>query len=118
MPLPKELPRGSEKDVHNWGKYKSIPKYKNMQPGSRLLKTSSVQIMGNKIYTYELTRDYAARIDNLRSYDVVSKDVIHRWVYPFVLDTKFGNRPVQVKLGRTNIYKEEGQGRSFVLFFK
>jgi translation initiation factor eIF-2B subunit epsilon len=77
-----------------------------------------MQIMGNKIYTYELTRDYAARIDNLRSYDVVSKDVIHRWVYPFVLDTKFGNRPVQVKLGRTNIYKEEGQWRSSVLFLE
>ncbi|GAQ80574.1 eukaryotic translation initiation factor eIF-2B epsilon subunit [Klebsormidium nitens] len=67
----------------------------------------SDEIMGNKIYTYELTREYAARIDNLRSYDTVSKDVIHRWAYPFVLDTMFGNRPVNVKLGRTNIYKEE-----------
>ncbi|KAJ6917809.1 hypothetical protein NC651_012100 [Populus alba x Populus x berolinensis] len=41
-------------------------------------------IMGYKIFTHEIHSSYAARIDNYRSYDTISKDIIQRWTYPFV----------------------------------
>lgn len=34
--------------------------------------------MGYKIFVHEIYSDYAARIDNFRSYGTVSKDIIHR----------------------------------------
>ncbi|CAL9225916.1 unnamed protein product [Arabidopsis halleri] len=62
-------------------------------------------IMGYKIFTHEIQSSfYAARIDNLRSYDMVSKNIIQRWTYPYVPDINFsGNRPL--KLGRQGIYR-------------
>ncbi|KAG6557805.1 hypothetical protein Mapa_000572 [Marchantia paleacea] len=68
----------------------------------------SDEVMGNKIYTYEIFGDYAARIDNMRAYDVVSKDVIHRWTYPMVPDIRFASPETGIKIGRSNIYKEDG----------
>ncbi|CAN4108654.1 unnamed protein product [Withania somnifera] len=47
------------------------------------------QIMGYKIYTHEIHSSYAARIDNYRSYDTISKDIIRWWTYPFVPDVQF-----------------------------
>lgn len=70
-------------------------------------------IMGYKIFTYEIRSSYAARIDNFRSYDTVSKDIIQRWTYPLVPDIQFlGNR--SAKLERNGIYRasEVGQSRS------
>lgn len=46
-------------------------------------------IMGYKIFTHDIHSSYAARIDNFRSYDTVSKDIIQRWTYPFVPDVQF-----------------------------
>ncbi|KAI9186794.1 hypothetical protein LWI28_020940 [Acer negundo] len=61
-------------------------------------------IMGYKIYTHEIHSSYAARIDNYRSYDIVSKDIIQRWTYPYVPDVKFcGNRAT--KLERQGMYR-------------
>ncbi|XP_050940737.1 uncharacterized protein LOC103495740 isoform X1 [Cucumis melo] len=61
-------------------------------------------IMGYKIYTYEICSSYAARIDNYRSYDTVSKDIIQRWTYPLVPDVKFfGNSTY--KLERQGMYR-------------
>ncbi|KAG2326765.1 hypothetical protein Bca52824_009493 [Brassica carinata] len=61
-------------------------------------------IMGYKIFTHEIGSGYAARVDNFRSYDTVSKDIIQRWTYPYVPDINFGgNRPL--KLGRQGIYR-------------
>ncbi|VVA95175.1 unnamed protein product [Arabis nemorensis] len=61
-------------------------------------------IMGYKIFTHEIHSSYAARIDNFRSYDTGSKDIIQRWTYPYVPDINFsGNRPL--KLGRQGIYR-------------
>ncbi|KAL3691739.1 hypothetical protein R1sor_005390 [Riccia sorocarpa] len=68
----------------------------------------SDEILGNKIHTYEIIGDYAARIDNLRAYDVVSKDIIHRWTYPMVPDIRFASPETGIKIGRSNIYKEDG----------
>jgi len=45
--------------------------------------------LGNTVYGYEISpREYAARVHNLRSYDAVSRDVLNRWVYPYVPDTR------------------------------
>lgn len=70
-------------------------------------------IMGYKIFTHEIHSSYAARIDNYRSYDIVSKDIIQRWTYPYVPDVKFcGNRAT--KLERQGMYRalEIEQSRS------
>ncbi|KAL0740495.1 hypothetical protein Bca4012_082008 [Brassica carinata] len=61
-------------------------------------------IMGYKVFTHEIGSSYAARVDNFRSYDTVSKDIIQRWTYPYVPDISFsGNRPL--KLGRQGVYR-------------
>lgn len=70
-------------------------------------------IMGYKIFTHEIYSSYAARIDNFRSYDTVSKDIIQRWTYPFVPDVQFtGNSTT--KLERLGLYRASGiiQSRS------
>lgn len=70
-------------------------------------------IMGYKIFTHEINSSYAARIDNFRSYDTISKDIIQRWTYPLVPDVNFfGN--CAVKLDRQGMYRasEVGQSRS------
>lgn len=33
-------------------------------------------IMGYKIFIYEIGSSYVVRVDNFRSYDIVSKDII------------------------------------------
>nr|XP_027107525.1 translation initiation factor eIF-2B subunit epsilon-like isoform X3 [Coffea arabica] len=70
-------------------------------------------IMGYKIFTHEIQSNYAARIDNFRSYDTVSKDIIQRWTYPLVPDVQFfGNS--STKLDRQGMYRASvvGQSRS------
>ena len=58
------------------------------------------EILGNHIYAHIITDQYAARVCNLQTYDAVSKDVIHRWVYPLVPD----NTDEACSYGRHNIY--------------
>uniref|UniRef100_A0A0D9VJY3 Translation initiation factor eIF2B subunit epsilon n=1 Tax=Leersia perrieri TaxID=77586 RepID=A0A0D9VJY3_9ORYZ len=62
-------------------------------------------IMGYKIYTHEIRSSYAARIDNFRSYDTVSKDIIQRWTYPMVPDVLSSGDCQEIKLHRQGIYK-------------
>ncbi|KAI4294765.1 hypothetical protein MLD38_040911 [Melastoma candidum] len=60
-------------------------------------------IMGYKILTHEIHSSYAARIDNYRSYDTISKDIIQRWTYPLVPDVLFpGDSPT--RLDRQGMY--------------
>ncbi|XP_076881218.1 uncharacterized protein LOC143529278 [Bidens hawaiensis] len=70
-------------------------------------------IMGYKIFTHEILSDYAARIDNFRSYDSISKDIIQRWTYPFVPDVGFSLNS-GTNLERHGIYRgsEISQSRS------
>ncbi|RDX99323.1 Translation initiation factor eIF-2B subunit epsilon, partial [Mucuna pruriens] len=73
-------------------------------------------IMGYKIFVHEIHSDYAARIDNFRSYDTVSKDIIHRWTYPLVPDVmNFGK--TATKLERQGMYRasEISQSQSAVI---
>ncbi|KAL6912281.1 hypothetical protein ACP4OV_001086 [Aristida adscensionis] len=62
-------------------------------------------IMGYKIYTHEIHSSYAARIDNFRSYDTVSKDIIQRWTYPMVPDVLSVGNGEESRLHRQGIYK-------------
>ena len=57
-------------------------------------------ILGNHIYTHVISDQYAARVCNLNTYDAISKDVIHRWVYPLVPD----NTDDACSYSRRNIY--------------
>lgn len=62
-------------------------------------------IMGYKIFTHEIRSSYAARIDNFRSYDTISKDIIQRWTYPLVPDVQYFGNCWQMKLDRQGVYK-------------
>lgn len=74
----------------------------------------SDEVMGYKIFTYEIHSEYAARIDNFRGYDAVSKDILHRWTYPMVPDIPFSRNGPPIRLDCQGIYKVAGvvQSRS------
>ncbi|KAK3418471.1 hypothetical protein EUGRSUZ_H04421 [Eucalyptus grandis] len=70
-------------------------------------------IMGYKIFTHEIHSSYAARVDNYRGYDTISKDIIQRWTYPLVPDVlSLGNSATNLE--RQGMYRafEIGQSRS------
>ncbi|KAI3974613.1 hypothetical protein MKX01_029603 [Papaver californicum] len=47
-------------------------------------------VMGYKLFTCEIhSSRYAARVDNLKGYDTISKNVIQQWTYPSVPDIQF-----------------------------
>jgi len=65
------------------------------------------EILGNKIHVSILSRDeYAARVEDLRAYDAVSKDVIHRWTYPMVPDNNLIGADNSYRYHRGNRYRE------------
>ncbi|KNA21848.1 hypothetical protein SOVF_039570 [Spinacia oleracea] len=69
------------------------------------------EITDYKIYTHEIHSSYAAKVENFRSYDTISKDIIHRWTYPLVPDVQyFGSSAV--KLGRQGVYSASDIGLS------
>ncbi|RZC44236.1 hypothetical protein C5167_037187 [Papaver somniferum] len=62
-------------------------------------------VMGYKLFTYEIHPSrYAARVDDFKSYDTISKDVIQRWTYPFVPDIQFSIK-CAVEQGSDGIFK-------------
>lgn len=73
------------------------------------------QIMGYKIFTHEIHSSYAARIDNYRSYDTISKDIIQRWTYPFVPDVMFSGNSA-THLEREGMYRASGMDVKCTLY--
>lgn len=71
--------------------------------------------MGYKIFTHEINGSYAARVDNFKSYDTVSKDILQRWTYPLVPNAQSFGKCGQVLLEREGIYKSPGMCRIFVI---
>ncbi|KAJ8427031.1 hypothetical protein Cgig2_032859 [Carnegiea gigantea] len=65
---------------------------------------NDMQIMGYKIYTHEIHSSYAAKVENFRSYDAISKDILQRWTYPLVPDVLSFRNSV-TKLGRQGLYR-------------
>ncbi|KAL8473248.1 hypothetical protein ACS0TY_030180 [Phlomoides rotata] len=68
-------------------------------------------IMGYKIFTHEIHSSYAARLDNYRSYDTISKDITQRWTYPLVPDIRFSGKCL-TKLERQGTYLASDIGLS------
>lgn len=68
--------------------------------------------MGYKIFTHEIQSSYAARVDNFRSFDTISKDILQRWTYPFVPDVQYLGNGLQIKLDREGIYKAPGMAQN------
>eukprot|EP01023_Acetabularia_acetabulum_P016719 TRINITY_DN1826_c0_g1_i2.p1 TRINITY_DN1826_c0_g1~~TRINITY_DN1826_c0_g1_i2.p1 ORF type:complete len:677 (-),score=106.37 TRINITY_DN1826_c0_g1_i2:1026-2999(-) len=78
----------------------------------------SEEELGNKLYAYPLSREYAAQVHNMRSYDAVSRDIIGRWTYPYVPDTNIFSKKLPAtlqtsdlcetifRMNRGNIYRE------------
>ncbi|WOL19902.1 translation initiation factor eIF-2B subunit epsilon isoform X1 [Canna indica] len=62
-------------------------------------------IMGYKIFTHEIHSNYAARIDNFRSYGTVSKDIMQRWTYPLAPNVQYFESCPNMKLDRHGVYK-------------
>jgi translation initiation factor eIF-2B subunit epsilon len=63
-------------------------------------------ILGNRLYGHVIKHEYAARCKNLRTYDSISKDIVHRWTYPMVPDTNLLS-DTNYSLSRGNVYKEK-----------
>ena len=66
--------------------------------------------LGNNIYSHILgPSEYAVRVDSLRTYDAVSKDVIQRWNYPMCPDTNALPRGEKSTYSHEwpNVYKEQ-----------
>jgi len=63
----------------------------------------------NKIYAYVLpTHEYAARVQDMRTYHTISQDLLKRWCYPVVPDNLPSGyeRKYRYTLNRHYIYKE------------
>ena len=44
--------------------------------------------LGKHIYSYVLTNEYAARVNDPRTYHSICRDIVSRWVYPLVPDAQ------------------------------
>ena len=65
------------------------------------------ELTGKTIHTYVVSDDYAARVQSLRAYDAVSKDIMSRWTYPLCPESNLV-RGQSYRLGRGKISEEDG----------
>uniref|UniRef100_A0A182FAS9 Translation initiation factor eIF2B subunit epsilon n=1 Tax=Anopheles albimanus TaxID=7167 RepID=A0A182FAS9_ANOAL len=64
------------------------------------------EILNSRIYVSKLAREeYAMRVNNWQSYQMVNLDVINRWVYPLVPDMGISQFLQYYKCYRNNIYR-------------
>ena len=64
------------------------------------------EILASTIYVHELPREqYASRISNWLTYQIVSSDIINRWVYPLVPDMGICCLKQNYVYYRNNIYR-------------
>lgn len=59
------------------------------------------------IHTYVVVDQYAARVQSLRAYNAVTKDVMSRWTYPLCPDSNLV-KGQSYHLGKGKIYQEDG----------
>lgn len=81
--------------------------YQSVRQGflSEVLK--DYELTGKTIHTHIVPDQYAARVQSLRAYDAVTKDVMSRWTYPLCPDSNLVKGQTY-RLGRDKIYEEEG----------
>lgn len=66
------------------------------------------EILASTIYFTELpSEQYAAKVSNWQSYQIVSNDVINRWVYPLVPDMGICCFKQNYLFLRNNIYRSK-----------
>jgi translation initiation factor eIF-2B subunit epsilon len=65
------------------------------------------ELNGKTIHTHIVKDHYAARVQNLQTYDAISKDVISRWAYPLCPESNL-LQGQKYELQRGNIYEEDG----------
>uniref|UniRef100_U5EJL2 Translation initiation factor eIF2B subunit epsilon n=1 Tax=Corethrella appendiculata TaxID=1370023 RepID=U5EJL2_9DIPT len=64
------------------------------------------EILSSSIYFAELPKEqYAARVSNWQTYQIVSKDIVNRWVYPLVPDMGVCSLRQHYSFLRNNIYR-------------
>lgn len=81
--------------------------YQSVRQGflSEVLK--DYELNGKTVHTYIVTGQYAARVQSLRAYDAVTKDVMSRWTYPLCPDSNLV--PGQsYRFGKGDICLEQG----------
>lgn len=65
------------------------------------------ELTGKTIHTYIVADQYAARVQSLRAYDSITKDIIGRWTYPLCPDSNLV-KGQNFNLGRGKVYQEGG----------
>ncbi|KAL1503158.1 hypothetical protein AB1Y20_011217 [Prymnesium parvum] len=63
------------------------------------------EYLGKTIYTHILSSEYAARVHDPHTYDMISRDIIQRWTFPIVPDANL-LPGCNYHLGRSGVYKE------------
>ncbi|CAG2161273.1 unnamed protein product [Oppiella nova] len=61
------------------------------------------QLLGNSIYAHVVDTGYCARVNNITSYDRISKDILQRFTHPTVPEMQ-----IMCSYQRHNIYKKNG----------
>ncbi|MCJ1271579.1 hypothetical protein MMC22_011481 [Lobaria immixta] len=81
--------------------------YQSVRQGflSEVLK--DYELTRKTIHTYVVVDQYAARVQSLRAYNAVTKDVISRWTYPLCPDSNLV-KGQSYHLGKGKIYQENG----------
>jgi translation initiation factor eIF-2B subunit epsilon len=59
------------------------------------------------VHTHVVGEGYAARVNNLRAFDAISKDVVSRWTYPLTPDMNLVSGQ-SFELYKGNVYRENG----------
>ena len=81
--------------------------YQSVRQGFLSEALKDYELNGKTIHTYIVADQYAARVQSLRAYDAVTKDVMGRWTYPLCPDSNLV--PGQsYRFGKGKIYLEQG----------
>jgi translation initiation factor eIF-2B subunit epsilon len=74
------------------------------------------EVFTYKISPYVVSGAYAARVNSLRSYETISRDIVNRWLYPITPDANFTGT-TQLRFYRPNNYYESkvSLGRTCVI---
>ena len=62
--------------------------------------------LGWKYYAYVIENEYAARVQDLCTYDSICRDMLRRWTYPLVPDSNIHGR-TNFKLYGNGVFKED-----------
>ncbi|KDO27995.1 hypothetical protein SPRG_22195 [Saprolegnia parasitica CBS 223.65] len=63
--------------------------------------------MGNRIHAHIISKEFAARVHDPRTYAAISHAILQRWAYPMVPDNNFLGLPSTYRHQRGDIYKED-----------